>query len=99
MSKTKTTPGLQPQPKRVKTSKSEIARLIKTSSGKFITVTFGTKKNPMRTMNCVFPKNLGDNPAKQLGHITVMAVKEKEYRNIDPRKLQSAKIAGVEYYV
>ena len=97
MSKTKQTQLLDL--KRIKTSKSEISKLIKNSNGKFITVTFGTKKDPVRKINCVFPKNLGDNPAKQLGHITVKAIRKDGYRNIDPRKLQSAKIGGIEYYV
>ena len=49
-------------------------------------------------MNCMYPKNLGDNPAKQLGYITVVKPREG-YRNVNPRTIKSAKIDGVLYTV
>ena len=93
MSKT-TTKELKTQ----KASRSEIAKKIKNSNVKFITVTFGTQKEGVKTMNCMYPKNLGDNPAKQLGYITVVKPREG-YRNVNPRTIKSAKIDGVLYTV
>lgn len=85
------------KPKLVKSSRSEIVKMIKNSGGKFVTVDFSTKTEPNRVMNCMYPKHLAaDAPAAQLGYITVIAPKQG-YKNINTRTIKSAKIGGVLY--
>lgn len=89
----------QTKPKVVKSSKSEIVRMIKNSGGKFVTVDFSTKTEPNRVMNCIYPKHLTkDAPATQLGYLTVVAPKQG-YKNINTRTIKSAKIGGVVYTI
>lgn len=88
---------VQPQP--VKTSRSELVKLIKNSGGKFVTVDFSTKAEPNRKMNCMFPKHLSaDAPAAQLGYLAVIAPKQG-YKSINTRTIKSAKVGGVVYTV
>ncbi len=88
---------VQPQP--VKTSRSELVKLIKNSGGKFVTVDFSTKTEPNRKMNCMFPKHLSaDAPAAQLGYLVVIAPKQG-YKSINTRTIKSAKVGGVMYTV
>lgn len=85
--------------KTIKTSRSEIVRMIKNSEGRFVTVDFSTKSEPNRVMNCMYPKNLTkDAPAAQLGYLTVIAPKQG-YKNVNTRTIKSAKIDGVVYTV
>lgn len=85
--------------KEVKTSRSELVKMIKNSGGRFVTVDFSTKTEPNRTMNCMYPKNVGqDGPAAQLGYLTVIAPKQG-YKNVNTRTIKSAKIDGVVYTV
>ena len=85
--------------KEVKTSRSELVKMIKNSGGRFVTVDFSTKTEPNRTMNCMYPKNVGqDGPAAQLGYLTVIAPKQG-YKNVNTRTIKSAKIGGVLYTV
>ena len=85
--------------KEVKTSRSELVKMIKNSGGRFVTVDFSTKTEPNRTMNCMYPKHLGaDDPAAQLGYLTVIAPKQG-YKNVNTRTIKSAKIDGVVYTV
>lgn len=87
------------KPQTVKTSRSELVKLIKNSGGKFVTVDFSTKKEPNRTMNCMYPKHLSaDAPAAQLGYLVVIAPKQG-YKSINTRTIKSAKIDGVVYTV
>ena len=85
--------------KEVKTSRSELVKMIKNSGGRFVTVDFSTKTEPNRVMNCMYPKHLtADAPAAQLGYLTVIAPKQG-YKNVNTRTIKSAKIDGVVYTV
>lgn len=87
------------KPKMVKTSRSELVKMIKNSGGRFVTVDFSTKKEPNRKMNCMFPKHLSaDAPAAQLGYLVVIAPKQG-YKSINTRTIKSAKVGGVVYTV
>lgn len=89
----------QKLPKVVKSSRSEIVKMIKNSGGRFVTVDFSTKTEPNRTMNCMFPKHLGaDAPAAQLGYLTVIAPRQG-YKNVNTRTIKSVRIDGTTYTV
>lgn len=76
-----------------KISRTTAVDLINNSKGRFITVTFTTKDNRVRTIN---------GPRKnqtQLGNITVYSIKDKGYRSFDPKNLTSLKVNSQSYKV
>lgn len=76
-----------------KISRTTAVDLINNSKGRFITVTFTTKDNRVRTIN---------GPRKnqtQLGNITIYSVKDKGYRSFDPKNLTALKVNSQSYKV
>ena len=68
-------------------SKSKAVELMKSSQGRFFTVSFIKKDDTERTINgrIRVTKNSkgGKNPATDLGYISVYSNAEKQYRNVN----------------
>jgi hypothetical protein len=78
-------------------SKSKMVSMMKSSGGRFITVTFEKKDNTLRTMNCRV--NNADFMNAQ-GYINVSenrGSKGTRYRQVNPRTIQELKINGKHY--
>lgn len=84
-------------------SKSRAVELMKTSQGRFFTVSFTKKDNSERTINgrtkVTKGSKGGKNPATNLGYVSVYSTKEKGYRNVNSQTITSLKINGNTYRV
>jgi len=84
-------------------SRSRAVELMKTSQGRFFTVSFMKKDNTERTINgrTKVTKNSkgGKNPATNLGYVSVYSTKEKGYRNVNSQTITNLKINGETYKV
>lgn len=83
-------------------NKNKAVELIKSSNGKFFTVTFLNKQNTARTINGRLKApatKSGKNNATALGYITMYSNKDKGYRNVNSQTVQELKINGSIYNV
>lgn len=84
-------------------SKNQAVALIKSSNGKIFTTTFIKKDGTARTINgrIKVKKNTkgGKNTSEPLGYITMYSMKDKGYKNMDPRTQVSLSINGKQYKV
>ncbi len=67
--------------------------IMKTSGGKFLTVTFTKKDNTARTMNCRYKA------ATQLGYVQVVETKSKAIKNVNLQTLSEVRLNGITYQV
>lgn len=75
-------------------SKTRAVELINTSKGKFFTVTFIKAGGTTRTIN-------GNTKGKMtnLGYLNVYSMKDKGYRNINPKTITALSLSGNTYNV
>lgn len=75
-------------------SRTKATEIITGSKGKFFTVTFSKANGQQRTIN-------GNTSGKttKLGYMTIYSLKDKGYRNVDPRTLLTLKYKGTTYRV
>jgi C-terminal processing protease CtpA/Prc len=78
-------------------NKSRAVELITNSKGKFFTVTYVTKSNETRTINCN-TKISRTNPTS-LGYITVYSFKDKGYRSVNTQTIKSLNMNGYTYRI
>lgn len=81
--------------KMIKTiSKTRAVELINTSKGKFFTVTFTKAGGTARTIN-------GNTKGKMTnqGYLNIYSMKDKGYRNVNPRTLTALSLSGTTYKV
>lgn len=76
-------------------SKTKAVEIINSTKGKFFTVTFITKDNRMRTINC----NKKADSTTALGYIRVYSTKDKGYRSINPNTMNELKYNGITYKI
>lgn len=76
-------------------SRTKAVEIINSTKGKFFTVTFMTKGNKMRTINC----NKKTNSTTPLGYIQVWSTKDKGYRTVNPNTLTELKYNNIIYKV
>lgn len=77
-----------------KIGKEKAVELINNSKGRFITVTFITKNNKTRTMNCVKSKKTKD----KLGYLTVKEV-GGGYKNVNSQTISELKLDKTSYKI
>lgn len=76
-------------------SKTKAVEIINSTKGKFFTVTFTTKDNRVRTINC----NKKANSTTSLGYIRVYSTKDKGLRSINPHTITELKYNNTIYKV
>lgn len=78
-------------------NKIQAVNLIKSSKGKFFTVTFKTRNNLERTINC--NTKISTNNPNDLGYFTVNSISDKGYRTINSQTISKISINGLTYNV
>lgn len=76
-------------------TRTKAVEIINGTSGKFFTVTFTTKDNRVRSINC----NKKTNSTTPLGYIRVYSTKDKGYRTINPKTISQLKYNNTTYNV
>lgn len=76
-------------------NKTQAVELMENSKGRYFTVTFATKTNPNRVMNC----NCKKNSQTKLGYLRVYSPKDKGYRSVNPQTINGLKINNITYKV
>lgn len=78
-----------------KVNKTQAVELIKSTKGRFFTVTFVKKNGEQRTIN----GNVKANAANTLGYINVYSPSIKGYRNINTQTIKAVSFNKVNYIV
>jgi hypothetical protein len=75
-------------------SRTKATELINGTKGKFFTVTFTKANGQMRSIN-------GNTKGKttNLGYLNIYSLKDKGYRNVNPRTITSVSLSGIIYKV
>ncbi len=76
-------------------NKTQAVELMENSKGRYFTVTFATKNNPNRVMNC----NCKKGAKTALGYLRVYSPKDKGYRSVNPQTVNALKINNITYKV
>ena len=76
-----------------KITRTNAVKLINNTKGKFFTVSFKKANGVERTINGKY------NNTTKLGYLNIYSMKDKGYRNINPRTLLSLKVNNQTYFI
>lgn len=76
-------------------NRTQLVDLIKSTNGKFFTVTFTKANGTQRTIN----GNVKKNSVSTLGFINVYSMKDKGYRNVNSQTIKSVSFNNTTYTV
>lgn len=74
-------------------SRTKATELINNTKGKFFTVTFRKQNGTERTLNGKY------NTTTKLGYLNIYSMKDKGFRNVNPRTLLSLKVDNKTYFI
>ena len=76
-------------------NKTKAVEIINSTKGQFFTVTFTTKDNRERSINC----NKKADSTTKLGYIRVYSTKDKGYRMVNPETISKLQYNNITYKV